>query len=163
MTSGDADIDDDLLRALHRAGRMMNSRRASSRIAEAADLDLGQQGVQVLRALHRDGRLRIERLAQAADMDKSAVSRQVRALEARELVVRSGSPDDARVAIVTLTSAGKAAAERLRYVSLRHLTEALMSWSTSDRRDLTRLLNRLVDDLTSTTVRPYEASDGAET
>jgi DNA-binding MarR family transcriptional regulator len=148
------DADEELLAAIQRMGRLMSSRKATGRIAEAAGADISQQGVQIVRALHRNGDLPIARLARAAGMDISAVSRQLRTFEAEGITRRTIAADDGRVAIISLTAKGTRIAERLRSVGLRHLTDALDGWSQTDRRDLTRLLTRLVDDFAHTDVQP---------
>ncbi|MBX3314724.1 MAG: MarR family transcriptional regulator [Actinobacteria bacterium] len=152
MSPAANEADEELLAAIQKMGRLMSSRKATGRIADAAGTEIGQQGVQIVRALHRNGDLPIARLALAAGMDISAVSRQLRAFEADGLVERSPSADDARVAIISLTPAGTKVAERLRAVGLRHLTDTLRGWSADDRADLTRLLTRLVDDFAHTEV-----------
>lgn len=156
MTPTAPDADEELLAAIQRMGRLMSSRKATGRIAEAAGAEISQQGVQIVRALHRHGDLPIARLARAAGMDISAVSRQLRAFEEDGIVRRSTAEDDGRVAIISLTSKGTKIAERLRSVGLRHLSDALGDWSSTDRRELTRLLTRLVDDFAHTDVQPPE-------
>lgn len=144
--------DDELLLAIQRLGRLMGSRQVSSRIADAAGVDISQQGVQLLRALLRHGELPIAGLATAAHMDISAVSRQLRPLEEAELVRRAAAADDGRVALVALTPAGTKAARKIRQVGLRHLSESLSDWSDRDRAQLARLMTRLVDDLQHTEI-----------
>lgn len=152
MSPTSTDADEDLLAAIQRMGRLMSSRKATGRIADAAGTDISQQGVQIVRALHRNGDLPIARLALAAGMDISAVSRQLRAFEDQGLVARTPSADDARVAIISLTPKGTKVAERLRAVGLRHLADTLKGWTAEDRAELTRLLTRLVDDFAHTDV-----------
>lgn len=149
----DTETDEELLAAIQRLGRLMSSRQAAGRIAEAAGVEVGQQGVQILRALHRHGELPIAGLASAANMDISAVSRQLRTLEERDLVRRASAESDGRVALVSLTPEGTKVARRLRAVGLRHLSDALSEWTEAERRDLARLLGRLVDDFAGTEVR----------
>jgi DNA-binding MarR family transcriptional regulator len=147
------DADEELLAAIQGMGRLMSSRKATGRIAEAAGADISQQGVQIVRALHRNGDLPIARLARAAGMDISAVSRQLRSFESEGLVRRTAAEGDGRVAIISLAPKGTEVAERLRSVGLRHLSDTLGDWSADDRRELTRLLTRLVDDFARTDVQ----------
>lgn len=149
-------VDDDLLVAVQRLGRLMASRQVSSRIAEIAGADVSQQGVQIVRALHRDGECTIAGLAAAAHMDISAVSRQLRPLEESGLVRRATAADDGRVALVALTPAGVRVGRRIREVGLRHLDESLASWTERDRTQLARLLTRFVADMQSTGIPPSE-------
>ena len=143
-------VDDELLAAVQRLGRLMASRQVSTRIAEVAGVDISQQGVQIVRALLRDGECTIAGLAASAHMDISAVSRQLRPLEEAGLVGRSMAADDGRVALVSLTTAGAGVGRRIRKVGLRHLDESLADWSDRDRAQLARLLTRFVADLQST-------------
>lgn len=155
---GDDDIDEQLLVALQRLGRLMSSRQVASDISGAAGIELSQQGVQLLRVLHRSGEAPVAALASASQMDIAAVSRQLRLLEDAGLVTRSSSPTDRRVVLVDTTDSGAQVAARIRDVGLRHLGESLSGWSPSDRRRVTDLLSRLVADLQRTDIRPVEDS-----
>lgn len=136
--------------------RLLSSRRISSTMAEAAGVGLGQQGVQLLRAL-RDGRPRpVAEAARAARMDVGAASRQLRALDDAGLLARASSPDNASVVLVQLTAAGQALAQRLQRVATQHLRDALAEWTPEEREQLGHLLGRLVDDLQRT---PYRGAD----
>jgi DNA-binding MarR family transcriptional regulator len=147
------DVDDELLSALQRLGRLMSSRRVAADLADAAGTTLSPQGIRILRTLRRDGRLPIARLAASSEMDLAAVSRQLRSLEGQGLVVRSPAPDDQRVHLVALSRRGRAVADRLRRVGVQHLSDSLADWSAEDRRQVAHLLGRLVDDLRHTDVR----------
>lgn len=147
-------IDDDLLLAIQRLGRLMGSRQVSSRIADAAGAQVSQQSVQILRALLRDGELPIAGLATAAHMDISAVSRQLRPLEDGGMVRRAAAAEDGRVALVRLTPAGRKVARKIREVGLRHLADSLSGWNDKDRARLAELMGRLVDDLQRTDIEP---------
>lgn len=148
--------DDDLLLAIQRLGRLMGSRQVSSRIADAAGIDVTKQGVQILRALYRFGEQPIAGLASVAHMDIAAVSRQLRPLEELRLVQRAATADDGRVTLVSLTASGRRVAKRIREVGVRHLTTALRNWNERDRADLARLLTKLVEDLVATDIKPVE-------
>jgi DNA-binding MarR family transcriptional regulator len=148
------DVDDDLLLAIQRIGRLMGSRQVSSRIAGAAGAEVNKQGVQILRSLYRFGEQPIAGLASVAHMNIAAVSRQLRVLEDAGLVQRATTEDDGRVALVSLTSSGRRTAKRIREVGLRHLASALEDWEPRDRKELALLLTRLVDDLMATDITP---------
>lgn len=141
---------DDLQTSLLRLGRLLASRQASARLIEAAQVDVSQQGVALLRVLRREGQLPAAELASAAGMDLGAVSRQVRILEQAEAVARSSDPSDRRVALLELTPEGRGIADRLHVISARHMEAALAGWADADRRALSVLLRRLVDDLAAT-------------
>jgi DNA-binding MarR family transcriptional regulator len=146
--------DDDLLLAIQRIGRLMGSRQVASRIAGAAGADTSKQGVQILRVLYRFGEQPIAGLASLAHMDIAAVSRQLRLLEDAGLVKRATAAGDGRVALVSLTPSGRRIAKRIREVGLRHLTTALQDWDPRDRKQLARLLTKLVEDLMATDITP---------
>jgi DNA-binding MarR family transcriptional regulator len=153
------DVDEELLAAIQRLGRLMGSPQVARQMAGAAGAEVSQQGVQILRALHRHGEQPIAGLAALAHMDISAVSRQLRPLEEAGLVRRAAAASDGRVALVSLTPAGSKLAERIRAVGLRHLDDALSDWSTGDRADLARLLSRLADDFAHTRLAPQKPVD----
>jgi DNA-binding MarR family transcriptional regulator len=150
--------DDELLLAIQRIGRLMGSRQVSSRIADAAGADVTKQGVQLLRALHRYGEQPIADLASLAHMDVAAVSRQLRLLEGSDLVGRVTAAGDGRVTLVSLTARGRRIAKRIRDVGLRHLANAMQGWDRQDRKELARLLSRLVDDLMATEITPTRSA-----
>lgn len=130
--------------------RLRGSRKVHAALAEATDVDLSQQAVQVLVAI--DGTLPVAQIAHAARMDVGAVSRQLRVLEADGYVTKAPSADNASVVLVTATPRGTRAAQRIRAVRNDHVTRAIARWSAADRRALATLLRRLVDDLQAT---PY--------
>jgi DNA-binding MarR family transcriptional regulator len=150
---------EELQASLQRLGRLLASRQVSARITSMAGVEVSQQGVALLRALRRGGEQPVAALASSAAMDLGAVSRQVRLLEEAGAVRRSRSPEDGRVALLDLTPEGRRMVDRIQAVSVRHLEEALQGWSDDEELTLARLMQRLVDDMVRTPVRP-EAPDG---
>jgi DNA-binding MarR family transcriptional regulator len=149
---------EELMVSLARLGRLFGSRQVAARTAMVARVDVSQQGIALLRALRRGGQQPVATLAAAAAMDLGAVSRQVRILEDDGAVRRSRSPEDGRVALLELTPQGRAMADRIHAVGVRHLEEALGGWSEADERTLARLMQRLVDDMVRTPIRPEPAA-----
>ncbi len=144
---------DGISNGLYRLQRMLSSRRVSSRLADAAELNVSQQGMQLLRAL-RDGAPRpVAEAARAARMDVGAASRQLRKLDDAGLTERSASPDNASVVLVRLSERGSQLAKRLQQVNNQHLRDALAGWTIAEREQLGHLLVRLVDDLQRTPYR----------
>jgi DNA-binding MarR family transcriptional regulator len=138
---------------LHRLQRLLGSRRPWAALGDAAGIDLAQQGLQVLEVLH-DGEPRsMAELARLARMDAGAVSRQVRELEERGLVVRRPSPVHGRVVLIEPSAEGRASARRLHDLRDQHLVDALASWTAQERAVLGQLVLRLVDDLEGTPYR----------
>ena len=152
---------DDLASSLQRLGRLLASRQATSRVTQAAKVEVSQQGAALLRSLLRGGRQSMASLAAAAAMDLGAVSRQVRALEQLGAVRRSSDPDDGRVVLLQLTAKGRRMAENLRTVGVRHIGDALRDWPEEDARALAALLGRLIDDLRATPV-PSRGRNGVK-
>jgi len=145
---------EELQASLQRLGRLLSSRQVSARITSMAGVDVSQQGVALLRALRRGGQQPVAALAASAAMDLGAVSRQVRMLEDAGAVQRSRSAEDGRVTLLELTDEGRRMVDRIQAVSVRHLEEALGGWSDDEERTLARLMQRLVDDMVRTPVRP---------
>lgn len=141
---------------LYRLQRLLSSRRVSSAMATSAGVEIGQQGVQLLRAM-RDGAARpVAETARAARMDVGAASRQLRKLDDAGLLEREQSPDNASVVLVRLTEEGAALARRIHEVTGRHLRDALDAWTPDEREQLGALLGRLVEDLQRTPYRPHD-------
>jgi DNA-binding MarR family transcriptional regulator len=159
---GSAQALEELMTSLQRLSRLLGSRQVASRITTVAGVDVSQQGMVLLRVLLRDGQQSVATLATSAAMDLGAVSRQVRVLEEAGAVRRSRSPDDGRVALLELTAKGRQIAERIRAVTVQHLEEALRDWSDADERALARLIERFIDDLVATPLRPAAAVGGSK-
>lgn len=95
-----------------------------------------------------DGVIRMRELGCQVGWDRSRLSHQVKRMEKRGLVVREDCAEDARGAMVRITSAGRAAIEAAapEHVATvrRHFFDRL---SDRDQATLTRLFQRLLDGL----------------
>lgn len=140
--------------ALERLFRLTVSRRMYSRQSAAVGAVVTRAGYAVLRSVDQAGELTMGELAQQCSMDPAAAGRQVRALEEDGLVERHSGADDARVTVVRLTPEGGEVYRRIVAVRTAHLAEVLSEWSSADRADLTRLVDRLVEDLKAVPFRP---------
>jgi DNA-binding MarR family transcriptional regulator len=145
--------DDALNVALERLRRLMGSRSVYARQAEAAEVALPQQAVQVLSTLAGQPPRAVAEVARAARMDVGAVSRQLRILEDAGLASRKGSPTNGTVVLTAATAAGEELAARFRDVGRAQLERALAAWPPEEREQLGRLMLRFVEDLQRT---PYE-------
>jgi len=67
---------------------------------------------------------------------------------------------DGRVTVVRVTPAGGDVYRRVREVRTAYMGEVLAEWSARDRAALTRLVDRLVDDLKAVRFRP-DLNEGA--
>ncbi|GAA1920219.1 MarR family winged helix-turn-helix transcriptional regulator [Streptantibioticus ferralitis] len=124
--------------------------RLAERAAEAAGLALDRPAVGVLMTLHvADRPLRVGEIAERMQVVGPHITRQVQALERRNLVRRVGDPHDRRASLIEPTAQGAEAANRYSASMVGWFTDAITDWSDQDRSDLSRLLTRLADDVTA--------------
>lgn len=143
--------------AMERLSRVARSRRADAERATRAGVHLTRAGQVVLRQAAEAGRARISDLARALHMSDAATSRTVTALESEELLIRSGSPDDGRVALVQLTPRGRRVQRQLREAQDEIFAEYLTQWSKQDVATLAELMERLAVDLRQPAPEPGES------
>jgi DNA-binding MarR family transcriptional regulator len=86
-------------------------------------------------------KLRRAELAQRLGVTPSGIARQVAPLERIGLVGRESNPRDARLALVTLTDAGRRVAEEAALTANEAAESALRGlWDADERKQLARLL-----------------------
>jgi DNA-binding MarR family transcriptional regulator len=141
--------------ALERLFRLTVNRKVHTRQTAAVGADVTRAGYAVLRVVHEAGELTLGDVARQCSMDPAAAGRQVKALEDDGFVERSPG-EDARVTNVRLTAKGRRIYERIVAVRNAHMNDVLAGWSSTDRAQLARLVDRLVDDLKATPFRPRE-------
>lgn len=142
---------------LTQLGTVLGRSRVVEEAQRAADPSLDRPGLGVLIALRTAGSpLRIGEIAERQQVAGPHVTRTVTTLEQRGMVRRVTDPADHRARLVELSDAGAAAADRYLQATLRWFTRALADWSEEDRRELGRLLGRLVDDITTRLGAPEE-------
>jgi DNA-binding MarR family transcriptional regulator len=130
---------DALVVALFRVARRLKTMRSTLQVETGALPLLG-----VL--MDQDGQ-RLSDIAATACLDVSTASRHVRALEEAGLVQRTTDPDDRRASRLSLTTEGRESLRRAHDARKLLVDDALQGWSAKDREALTRLLQRLADDL----------------
>jgi len=144
---------DDDLRELHEAlldlAGLMNRPQPDAALIAEAGIDLERALFPLLVRIDRRGPLGVVELADLAGRDHSTVSRQVAKLEDLGLVTRYPDPNDRRVRVAAVTPKAKALTEALDDARQRLWADALASWSSADRRDLSRLVRKLADQATS--------------
>ncbi len=150
---GDPELDA-ISAPLSRLFRLGASRRVQAGQASAAGVEVSPPGLVLLHRLVDEGPLSLSDLSARADMDPGATSRQVKVLEADGLVERRSRPDDGRVTVLAATAAGRQVRRRIAEVQDRHMADVLDGWSTADRQQFARLLDRFVEDLRSVQYRP---------
>jgi len=143
----------DCERSLERLFRLTVNRAAHQRQTEAIGVDVTRAGYAILRTLAEQGDLPMSRLARRCSMDPAAANRQVRALAEAGLVERATDPDDARLVVAHLTAAGRRTHDRIVGLRIEQMTDVLADWSTRDRAELVRLVDRLVTDLRTTPLK----------
>lgn len=119
------------------------------------DLDLA--GWPLLHTLQRYGELRLSDLATKVQLDASTVSRQVKQLEDRGMLERTGDPDDRRAALVRATDDGVQALEQGRQRRRDQIARVLADWPEADVRAFAAFATRFTDDLN----RMLDAAEGA--
>lgn len=139
-----------LLPRITQLSAVLTRGRVVERAVAAAGIDVDRPALSVLITLHTaGGPLRVGEIATRMQVVGPHVTRQVNELERRGLVHRVADPADQRARLVEMTSGGADAVGRYLREVLGWFSGAMAGWSEQDRADLTRLLGRMVDDLTA--------------
>ncbi len=155
-------VGDDVRAVLDALRHIVRALRIASRAAEKR---VGLSGAQLF-ALHKlaDGRtLSLGELAARTLTHQSSISVVVQRLVERGLVRRQASRADGRRTEVTITSAGRARLRRAPQLAQEELIAGLKCLGASDRRNLARMLTRLIRQMGSGAQAPsmfFEEEDG---
>lgn len=103
---------------------------------------VGPGGGIVLLTLAEMGRPGLQELTRRVARDKSQMTRTIRSLEAKGLVRRSPSEEDARVSLVSLTEDGEALVDVLKEAVAETIGEILAPLSVSEATALKTILAR---------------------
>jgi DNA-binding MarR family transcriptional regulator len=147
-----------LERAISSLARRGTLGRLHRALIDTAGVDIDRAAYLVLRRLHLGGPARIGDLATRFGVEPSTVSRHVRMLESRGLLVKLPDVDDRRAMQASVTPDGAAlvaAVERERHALL---DEALADWPEDDVARFVKLMERFTDDLTTVLDRWEERS-----
>ena len=106
---------------------------------------VGPGGGLVLMTLAEMGRPGLHELTKRVSRDKSQMTRTIRALEAKGLVTRQASPDDARVSLISLTDAGQDVVKDLQNAVAETISEIFGSLPSSDETLLKNLLKQALN------------------
>ncbi|VAV99511.1 hypothetical protein MNBD_ALPHA05-1559 [hydrothermal vent metagenome] len=111
------------------------------RRARAADKESGlsPERLSLLSVLTYAGPLGVTRLSELESVSLPAISRIVSALEARGLVKRTRSREDARTVIVNATNKGRRMMEKGRRRRLEIIADTLSHLSRKDQQQLSRI------------------------
>lgn len=129
-----------------RIGRSGSSVMAARRRADRAGVDVSAPGMGILGVLERGGPQRVSVLARRAGMVAPLASRELRRLQAQGFVSRRTDGSDGRAVVVSITTKGRDAYQRLRAASVAAASDALSEWKASELSELARLLARMADD-----------------
>jgi DNA-binding MarR family transcriptional regulator len=108
------------------------------RLRQEAGVDLGPSQVAALATVERHGPLSPSELAEIERIKRPTATRIVRHLGDAGLIERVSDPKDARVAILSVTSEGRALLKRLRELKTAYLAKRLAAMDAEDRRTLER-------------------------
>ena len=127
--------------------RITNSRKLHGVRAAQAGVAISPVAGSVLRHIVEEGPLRPAVLATRMRMQPSALSRQLKALEAEGCIERVPIPGDKRGWLVRVTRRGRGIVQRLERADAAILDGQLRNWSASDLDTLNDMLDRLIHDL----------------
>lgn len=118
------------------------------RVTALAGISLERPALQILVILYAAGEpRRVGEIAVEMQVEGPHVTRHVQRLEKKGLVERVVDPTDRRARLIGITREGAEIADRYRSVVMGWLSQAFAHWSEHDRRELTRLVGRMVDDV----------------
>lgn len=104
----------------------------------------------ILYEIRRVGRPSMQQVAEELGMDITTFSRQAKSLEAKGLIVRHVSPDDRRVNLLELTSAGKEIMGRIDSYMAARISKVFDQMSCFEQETVTRSLALLNQSLART-------------
>ena len=97
--------------------------------------------------IDRRGPIGVVELADVVGRDYTTVSRQVARLDELGLVVRRAGTRDKRVREAEVTELGREMADAVDRMREELVGELMADWTNAERRDLTRLLKRMVSSM----------------
>ena len=109
-------------------------------------VDIDRSAAAIIGALYFHEPVRLSDLAEHLGLDRSTVSRQVAAVVSQGWVQRSGDANDARAAVLNLTTKGHALRRKLANSFDRICAELVASWAQADRREFVRLMGKLAEE-----------------
>lgn len=115
--------------------------------AAAVHPDLQPVGYKILSAIVRRGPMHAGVIAEALEIDKSVVSRQVKQLEALGLARSVADPDDRRARFIEATPAAAESVAQKGSRMQQQLYAQLRTWPGHDVDELARLLGRLTSEV----------------
>jgi DNA-binding MarR family transcriptional regulator len=153
VTAGDVA---DLPERLEKAFRLLGTRifATSMRELRAVHPGLDRAGVTLLAALDAAADARPSDVAVTVGLDLSTVSRQIRQLEQLGLLSRRPDGADGRASRLSLTARGRDSLAMVRARRAEMLGEVFADWPDAERHEFLRLLDRLLDGLSTLPALP---------
>ncbi|MDT0378130.1 MarR family transcriptional regulator [Streptomyces sp. DSM 42041] len=121
------------------------ARAASGEMAREVHPELEPAAYGLLLRLDNAGPQRATALAAYFGVGKGTMSRQLRALEALQLISRTPDPDDGRASLVQLTADGRERFGHVRQARRAAYARRLAAWNPAEVAELARLLHRFND------------------
>ena len=115
--------------------------------AAAIHPDLQPTGFKVLTILSHSGPLQQVSLAHEVGIDKAAMSRTIKLLEALGLVTRSADPGDGRALLVSMTPEARRRHDSALLHARQLLFDRLSTWDVGEVRRFADLLARLNESI----------------
>ena len=125
---------------------VMNQPMRDEQILQAAGVQLDRILFPLLVAIGRRGPVGVVEL-DSLGRDYTTVSRQVKKLEAQQLVLKQPNAKDRRISEVTLSEAGQAMIDRIAGARTRLMNEVLAGWTQEEVMALFRLTRKYADSL----------------
>lgn len=124
---------DSLQELEHEVGVLIRRvRRVIGDRARSVHPDLQPASYLILTTVDREGPLRASSLSESFDIDKGAISRQVKHLVELELLVTEKDPSDARAWLLSVTDEARTRLADIVVHRRKYLDERLSDWSDDD-------------------------------
>lgn len=133
--------------AINAVKRFVNSRQLDALHAARSGVALNLVAIGILHRVIDHGPVRPTELAELADIQPAALSRQIRILEDGGYIMRVGDAEDGRVSMVEATDQGRAAYRSFAAANDALLAEQLRGWTAEELGSLAAQMQRLVADL----------------
>lgn len=134
-------LDQQLTWRLHRVNKLSDKGSAEAYAAEFG-LPIGE--ARCLAAIGNFEPLSVNDLAARANLNKAQASRAAQALVQRGLVLKQGSPTDARAVVLSTTRTGHKLWTDVMALIARRNEEIFGCLSTAEREQLARMLDRVI-------------------
>ncbi|GAA1523502.1 DNA-binding MarR family transcriptional regulator [Agromyces terreus] len=145
VTEASAPVDEAIADVEEQMGLLFNrARLVWKEAAQKVHPDLQPAAYKLLSTIVRLGSANAHVLAEMFEMDKSVVSRQVRALEEFGLVDTRADEHDGRVRVLVATPTAIERVREVREGNQQRLRDVLLDYPESDLRGFAELLRRIV-------------------